>query len=32
MTQEMTKGFSSFEEQLLVFEAQDLKVEQYCVI
>ncbi|KAJ8780405.1 hypothetical protein J1605_011669 [Eschrichtius robustus] len=29
MTQEMTRGFSLFEETLLVFEAQDLKVEPY---
>ena len=28
-TQEMARGFSLFEEALLVFEAQDLNVEQY---
>ena len=29
MTQEMARGFSLFEEALLVFEAQDLNVEWY---
>ncbi|KAJ8776071.1 hypothetical protein J1605_015846 [Eschrichtius robustus] len=29
MTQEMAKGFSLFKEALLVFETQDLNVEQY---
>ena len=27
--QEMARGFSLFEEAMLVFEAQDLNVEQY---
>ena len=27
--QEMTRGFSLFEEALLVFEAQDLNIEPY---
>ena len=29
MTQEMARGFSFFEEALLVFETQDQNVEQY---
>ena len=32
MMQEMARGFSLFEEALLVFEAQDLKVEWYTKI
>ena len=32
MTQEMAKGFSLFEEALLVFEAQDQNVEQYSKV
>ena len=29
MTQEMARGFSLFEEALLVFEAQDMNIEWY---
>ena len=32
MTQEMARGFSLFEEALLVFEAQDPNVEQYMKV
>ena len=32
MMQEMARGFSLFEEALLVFEAQDLKVEWYTKV
>ena len=32
MTQEMARGFSLFEEALLVFEAQDPNVEQYTKV
>ena len=32
MIQEMARGFSLFEEALLVFETQDLKVEQYMKV
>ena len=31
-TQEMARGFSLFEEALLIFEAQDLNVEQYMKV
>ena len=31
-TQEMARGFSLFEEALLVFEAQDPNVEQYTKV
>ena len=30
--QEMARGFSLFEEELLVFEAEDLNVEQYMKV
>ena len=32
MTQEMARGFSLFEEALLVFEAQTLNVERYTKV
>ena len=32
MTQEMARGFSLFEEALLVFDAQDLNVESYTKV
>ena len=32
ITQEMARGFSLFEEALLVFEAQDLNIEQYTKV
>ena len=32
MTQEMARGFSLFEEALLVFEAHDLNVERYTKV
>ena len=31
-TQEMARGFSLFEEELLVFEAQDPNVEEYTMV